>query len=187
MKNYKFLLVLSPLFLISACGSRKLPSDAVKIYKGQLALLEGIYLINSYDSPSMSEPLKGIDQFLDIYIPSAIEYVNLRFLDEKTLELYYDHKGIKFQKQYKGKLKGGAFYIESSRGFLGIPFLFFVSGNNYVRLVMGNDDHLILERYEKEVTHFFNNMTKTIFWESYYYDRLYKGVHLDEDGGFLPK
>lgn len=187
MKINQHLFVLCLFVLLCSCGARNLPSDAVKIYEGQLELLEGSYLINSYASPSFSDPLKGIDQFLDIYIPTPIEYVNLRFVDDKTLELYYDHKGIKFQKQYKGKLKRGAFYIESTRGFLGIPFLIFIRENNYVRLLMGNDDHLILERYEKEVTHFFNNTSKTIFWESYYYDRLYKGVHLDKDGGFLQK
>lgn len=116
--------------MVCSCGSRKLPNDAVKIYKGQLALLEGSYLINSYASSSMSEPLKGIDQFLDINIPNAIEYVKLRFVDDETLEFYYDHKGINFQKQYKGKLKRGAFYIESSRGFIGIPFLFLLVAMN---------------------------------------------------------
>jgi hypothetical protein len=182
----KKLLPLILLTLICSCGSRKLPTNSVKIYKGQLNLLEGSYLINSYASPSFSKPLKGIDQFLDIYIPTAIEYLNLRFIDDRTLEFYYDNNGLSFKKRYKGKLKRGAFYIESSRGFIGIPFLFFASGNDYVRLVMGNDDHLILERYETEVTHFFNTMSRTVFWESYYYDRLYKGVHIDDEGNLLP-
>lgn len=185
MKFVKLIIILFLIISIQSCGSRKLPSDAVKIYDGQLDLLEGSYLINSYASPSMSEPLKGIDQFLDINIPTTIEYVNLRFLDDTTIEFYYDNNSIRFQKQFKGKLRRGAFYIESSRGFIGIPFLLFASGNRYVRLLMGNDDHLILERYEKEVTHFFNNMTKTIFWESYYYDRLYKGVHIDNEGKWI--
>ncbi|MBQ0740095.1 hypothetical protein J9332_38010, partial [Aquimarina celericrescens] len=63
MKIIKYIFFLVILVLLQSCGSRKLPEESVKIYEGQLNLMDGYYLINSYDSPSMSQSLKGIDSF----------------------------------------------------------------------------------------------------------------------------
>lgn len=185
MKIIKYIFFLVILVLLQSCGSRKLPEESVKIYEGQLNLMDGYYLINSYDSPSMSQSLKGIDSFFDIKIPLSITFVNLKFIDDETLQLSYESEGFAFKKTFPGELKNGAFYLSSNRYFIGIPLTVFTKENNFERVIMGSDDNLILERFEEKVSRIFNAVEETYFWESYTYDRLYKNIHIDKEGNLI--
>lgn len=185
MKIIKYIFFLVILVLLQSCGSRKLPEESVKIYEGQLNLMDGYYLINSYDSPSMSQSLKGIDSFFDIKIPLSITFANLKFIDDETLQLSYESEGFAFKKTFPGELKNGAFYLSSNRYFIGIPLTVFTKENNFERVIMGSDDNLILERFEEKVSRIFNAVEETYFWESYTYDRLYKNIHIDKEGNLI--
>ena len=185
MKIIKYIFFLVILVLLQSCGSRKLPEESVKIYEGQLNLMDGYYLINSYDSPSMSQSLKGIDSFFDIKIPLSITFVNLKFIDDETLQLSYESEGFAFKKTFPGELKNGAFYLSSNRYFIGIPLTVFTKENNFERVIMGSDDNLILERFEEKVSRIFNAVEETYFWESYTYDRLYKNIHINKEGNLI--
>lgn len=185
MKLLKFIIFFLLLACIQACGPRKLPDRSVKIYEDQLNLIDGNYLINAYESQSFSPKLKGIDEFFDIQIPLSVRFVHLKFIDDKTLQLSYDSDGLDFKKTFKGEHKNGSFYFSSKRNFIGIPFTVYTKVNQFERLVMGSDDNLILERFDEKVSRVFNSVEESYFWESYSYDRLYKGIHLDNTGQLI--
>lgn len=51
--------------------------------------------------------------------------------------------------------------------------------------MMGSDDNLILEHFDKKVSSLLSSVEEICFWESYYYERLYKGVHIGKEGNII--
>lgn len=172
-----FVLVVFTLSL-SSCGSKKIPSDGVFLYEGQLGLMDGYYAIEPYQNLGNSNYL-NLEEFFDMKIPIFVDYLELKFLDEETLRVSYEFENETFEKIIKGEHKKGAFYLEKKHLFIGIPLIFWTQNKYGKRVMMGKDDNLVIDIYDE------NNFGIIEFirlsqedYEIHFYNRLYENVQL---------
>lgn len=174
MKLFKlltfFFLIISSLV---SCGKLPTPSQAIPLYKDQLHLMNGYYEINPYESAYSFEGIP-LDEVFDMEIPQQVNFIQLEFIDKKTLQISYEHAGETYIKQIKGKHKQGGFYLHKTWGALGVPPLVWLQWNNGKRIFMGNDDNLIFDISKNESALIFGFNNQTIEREIIFYDRLYE-------------
>ena len=173
--NYLKYSSLALVFLIvfSSCGRLPKPTEAVHLYNNQLSLLNGYYEIEPYESYYSLDGF-SLEKVFDMKIPLQVKYIELEFLDEKTLQISYEYAGNTHTKKIKGKHKNGGFYLEKSWGAFGIPPILWHEWNNGKCLYMGNDDNLIYSENKNQYTILFGLTGRTNEQEVIFYDRLYE-------------
>lgn len=160
-------------FSLVSCGKLPTPSQAVPLYKDQLHLMNGYYEINPYKSAYSFDGIP-LDEVFEMDIPQEVNYIQLEFLDKKTLQVSFEHLGETHTKLVKGKHKKGGFYLYKTWGALGVPPFIWLQWNNGKRFFMGNDDNLIFDISKNESALIFGFNNQKNVREIIFYDRLYE-------------
>lgn len=162
----------------SACGIKRIPTNAVPLEENQLTRINGYYEVEAYHSEFGVTP-ERLNELLQISIPSNVSYIELEFLSEKQLQVSYQHNGLFEYQIIKGKAKHGGFYLKKRWGGFGIPTLFWFQWNEGSRIFMGDDDNLIFDRFDDRKSSFFGLQGVRSDRVIYFYDRLYPHLYND--------
>lgn len=173
MKYIKLSFFIITSLLLCSCGTKRIPNQAVYLHDGQLNLLDGYYEIVPYET-YYSPDHKGLDKLFDMSIPDRVTYIQLEFINDKKLKVSYEIAGVTEEIILKGKHKHGGFYLDKNWGALGIPPFIWLQWNNGKRILMGNDDNLILDEFDDKRTLFFGFTSNDAGRKIYLYDRLYQ-------------
>ena len=170
-KTLKYLLFGILLINLSSCYSvkKRIGDPEVYLYKSQASYMDGTYFIDPYKT---NGNFKLLTEIFELNEAKSIDKVDLKFIDDRHLNISYSDGFQTYTKTIKGKMKNGAFRYKYKNLPIGIPLILFSYQFKVHQIALGNDDNIIITEYEKTSGHFiFIGTAGETIKNKYYFDR----------------